>query len=416
MATILTVKSTVEDYTFMCRNRKKPQYFSRNRKMGFKLTLLFMMNMVKRTLQVELNKFYEEMLNRTELISKQAYSEARNKIKPEAFIELNDKVIYGLYTEVEDLELWRGYRLSAIDATILEIPNTETLRNEFGASKNQNGEIARAKGSCIYDVLNGVIINSKIDGYNIGEREIAKSMIEQMDPNCKYKDVMIFDRGYPSADMVSFLYEKEIEFLMRVKLDFSNQIKNATKYDQIIYMKHNGKNYPVRVIRVMISDKLEEVLISSLLDKEITPNDFKELYFKRWNIEIKYDDIKNKLQVENFTGTTKTAIEQDFYATIFLSNMIELTRKHNDAKIKDKHKDKNLKYEYKTNFNVLAGSFKDKLIMVLLEDDDRIRAMLFDKIMKIIARSIVPIRDGRQYPRNKFLNRSKHQLNKKRCL
>lgn len=416
MAAILTVKATTEDYIFMIKNRRKPQDFSRDRKMGFKETLLFMMNMVKRSLQVELNKFFEEILNKTELMSKQAYSESRNKIKPEAFIELNDKVIDGLYAEVEDLELWRGYRLCAIDGTILEIPNTKTLRDEFGASKNQNGEIARAKGSCIYDVLNKVIIKSKIDGYRIGERTMAKSMIEQMNPDCKYRDIIIFDRGYPSADMVSFLYEKKIDFLMRVKQDFSNQIIKATKNDQVINIIYDGKNYPVRVIRVMISDEVEEVLISSLLDKEITPKDFKELYFKRWNIEIKYDDLKNKLQIENFTGATKTAIEQDFYASIFLSNMIELSKQHSDAIIKEKHKDQNLKLKYKTNLNVLVGTFKDKLIMVLLEDDDRIRGMMFDKIMKMIARSTVPIRDGRQNPRSKFLVRSKYQLNKKRSL
>src|SRR6056297_3164280 len=138
-----------------------------------------------------------------------------------------------------------------------------------------------------------------------------------MDTNCKYKDLMIFDRGYPSAEMVSFLYDKKIDFLMRVKLNFSNQIIKATQNDQIIYMRYNDKDYPVRVIRVKISDNVLEVLISSLLDEEVKAKDFKELYFRRWNIETKYDDLKNKLQIENFTGATKIAIEQDFYASIF---------------------------------------------------------------------------------------------------
>src|SRR6056297_1411967 len=297
MVALLTTKLTTEDYIFMIKNRKNPQDFSRKRKMGFKDTLLFMMNMVKKTLQVELNKFLEEILDKTELISKQAYSEARKKIKPEAFIELNNNVINGLYRDVEDLELWNGYRLCAIDGTVLEIPNTEKLRKEFGASKNQRGEVARAKASCIYDVLNEVIIKSNIDGYKTGEREIAKSMIKQIDTNCKYKDLMIFDRGYPSAEMVSFLYDKKIDFLMRVKLNFSNQIIKATQNDQIIYMRYNDKDYPVRVIRVKISDNVLEVLISSLLDEEVKAKDFKELYFRRWNIETKYDDLKNKLQI-----------------------------------------------------------------------------------------------------------------------
>lgn len=41
-------------------------------------------------------------------------------------------------------------------------------------------------------------------------------------------------------------------------------------------------------------------------------------------LQIKFDELKNKLEIENFTGTTKIAIEQDFYASIYLSNMIVL--------------------------------------------------------------------------------------------
>lgn len=50
----------------------------------------------------------------------------------------------------------------------------------------------------------------------------------------------------------------------------------------------------------------------------------------RWGIEIKYDELKNRLEIENFTGKTKIDIEQDFYASIYLSNMIELARKDSD--------------------------------------------------------------------------------------
>jgi hypothetical protein len=222
-------KAILEDYIFKCTNRKSPEDFSRERNMGFKETMLFMLNMVKKALQVELNNFFEEILKRDEVVSKQAFSEARNKIKPEAFIQLNDAIINGMYNDVEDLELWNGYRLSAIDGTVLEIPNTKVLRKEFGTSKNQNGEVARARASCIFDVLNRMVIKSKIDGYKVCERTTAKSMIEEMVLNRTHKDLIIFDRGYPSAEMVSFLYENTIDFVMRVKETFSTQIIEARK-------------------------------------------------------------------------------------------------------------------------------------------------------------------------------------------
>ncbi len=56
--------------------------------MGFKETLLFMINMVNKSLQVELNNFFETVLKRKDNISKQAFSENRQNISPKPFIEL----------------------------------------------------------------------------------------------------------------------------------------------------------------------------------------------------------------------------------------------------------------------------------------------------------------------------------------
>lgn len=99
--------------------------------------------------------------------------------------------------------------------------------------------------------------------------------------------------------------------------------------------------------------------------------DFKELYFKRWGVETKYDELKNRLEIENFTGTTKIAIEQDFYTSIYLSNMIELARKDSDEIAKVERENKEIKYEYKTNLNILIGNLKDKLIMMYLEESPK---------------------------------------------
>ncbi len=63
-----------------------------------------------------------------------------------------------------------GYRLSAIDGTVLELPDTALLRKEFGCSGNQNRMVARAKASCLFDVLNKVIKEKSLFGLQIGWR------------------------------------------------------------------------------------------------------------------------------------------------------------------------------------------------------------------------------------------------------
>ena len=74
-------KEMLRSYIFKCFSRKKPQYFSKESKMSFKEIMLFILNMPKKTLQVELNNFFDTVLKRNKSITKQAYSEARQKNK-----------------------------------------------------------------------------------------------------------------------------------------------------------------------------------------------------------------------------------------------------------------------------------------------------------------------------------------------
>ena len=413
---LLATQDRLDDYLFKCSNRVKPEYFSRNGKMDFKDTMLFMMNMIKRSLQLELNNFFEKVLKRGLPVSKQAYSEARQKIEPKAFIELNDRINKVIYEECNEYELWNGYRVSAIDGSVLELPNTESLRTEFGYVENQNCKVARAQISCLYDVVNNIVIKSKIDRYGLSERDMAKFLISEMIKDVAKRELILFDRGYPSADFISFLLENGIDFVMRAKASFSTAIINAKKADQVIEIKHHKKTYLVRVLRILLPSGIEEILLTSLLGKEFTSEDFKSLYFKRWGIETKFDELKNRFELTNFTGTTKIAIEQDFYVTVYLSNMVELARQESDEIIENMNNDKCLKYEYKTNLNILIGSLKDKFILMMLEKSKRKRDKMFKEIMDQVSKSCVPIRPGRQNVRQQRLQRSKYKTNQKRCL
>lgn len=413
---LLESNNLIGDFLFKCNNRTKSIHFTRDGKMGFKETMIFMINMVKKSLQVELNSFFETVLNKDASVTKQAYSEARQKIEPKAFIELNDKVNEIVYSGDYEYELWNGYRLSAIDGSVIELPNTELLKKEFGYIENQNNKVARARACCIFDILNKIVIKSKIDIYKASERDMAKELILQMIKSGTQSELILFDRGYPGAAFFSFLIENGVNFLMRAKVSFSNDIKNAKKPDQIITIKFGKATSKVRVLRFLLPSGIEEVLITSLFNEEYTTEDFKELYFKRWGIEIKFDELKNKLEIENFTGTTKIAIEQDFYASIYLSNMIELARQESDEIIEANHKEKNLKHQYKTNLNILVGSLKDKLVMMMLEKSSRKRNKMFKKIMEQASQNSIPIRIGRHNPRKDSVTRGKYKTNHKRCL
>lgn len=81
----------------------------------------------------------------------------------------------------------------------------------------------------------------------------------------------------------------------------------------------------VRVVVFTLSSGEKEVIVTSLLDKEkFSYDDIFKLYALRWNVEEGYKFYKSIAEIENFSGKSKLAIEQDFFATIFACNISSL--------------------------------------------------------------------------------------------
>jgi hypothetical protein len=400
----------------MCETRMKKTYFTRigNNKMTFKSIVVFMLNFVKKSLQLELDAFFDGVNGTNLNVTKQAFSEARQKISPIAFIKMSDEIIKWFYKDT-DFKKFKGYRLLGIDGTILEISNSENLRYEFGYIENQSMKVARARASGLYDVESDMMIAAVLNKYRSNERAQAEELINKLEDISFSNDSILFDRGYPSETFISFIEQKKIKYLMRVSVSFKSLV-NVRGEDQTVEIKHKKETLKVRVLKIPLDSDVTEILITNIFDETFTICDFKELYFKRWGIEVKYNEIKNRLQIENFTGETPIAIKQDFYATIYLSNIVALAKMDANAIINEKNKDKNLKYEYKVNTNILIGKLKNSLVSMLLEKSSRKRSKLLKKIMKQISRNIIPIRSGRSNRRRMTLWANKNPLNKKRAL
>ena len=78
----------------------------------------------------------------------------------------------------------------------------------------------------------------------------------------------------------------------------------------------------LRFVRIKLSFGDEKIVATNLSDKDFNTEEIAHLYTLRWGIETVYDDLKNKLEIENFTGTKTNIILQDVYAAILLSNII----------------------------------------------------------------------------------------------
>ena len=133
----------------------------------------------------------------------------------------------------------------------------------------------------------------------------------------------------------------------------------------------------------------------------------------RWPVEIKYDVVKNKLQLENFNTRTVEGIQQDFYAAMLLSNFAAACAIDVQDEIEEARKDKDNKYQYKVNINELIGVLKDRLVLALIQDSPEEQSARMQHILDEIKRYVTPIKPNRSTPRNKNPRKCKHHHNRK---
>ena len=129
--------------------------FCRNRKMPLKDMLLCCLSKKGLTTAFELRNYFKQKEVDTMPLSVQGYLQQRKRLNPKVFSYLNQEYLMDFYTS-EEIQLWNGYLLLAIDGSKVEIPNSKENRQRFGNSNNQHSKLgqARALVSGLYDILN----------------------------------------------------------------------------------------------------------------------------------------------------------------------------------------------------------------------------------------------------------------------
>jgi hypothetical protein len=78
----------------------------------------------------------------------------------------------------------------------------------------------------------------------------------------------------------------------------------------------------VRLVTVRLKSGELEVLVTTLLAAAADPTEeLAEVYWQRWGHETYYGRLKGRLDLEHCSGQTVEAVEQDFHATVLLSNV-----------------------------------------------------------------------------------------------
>ncbi len=169
----------------------------------------------------------------------------------------------------------------------------------------------------------------------------------------------------------------------------------------------------LRFVRFLLQSGEYEYLATNLTPEEFSTKEMGELYSMRWELETAYDDLKNKLGMENFTGTKSILLEQDIYATIYLCNIMNDIMLEAQMEL-EQEEGPSGKHVMAINKNVAMGIMKEELIHFILEKSDRRRKARMASIVNEIKHNLLPVRKGRHYPRTKGLLAGKYSNSRKK--
>lgn len=368
----------------------------------------------KSSLQTGLNTFFDTQKDGKIEYSKQAFSKGRQRIKPEAYQELFLSVVDDFY-EKAVLSNWKGYQLFGIDGTRLNLPCTNELAELYGTQTSQGAPQVQALVSCLYDLLDGMIVDTRFAHCKSSERDAAKDMITSFHLPRVVNPVFIMDRGYPSAELMEAIISAGYKFIMRCSTEFLRSMELPAQDNTLEYKFAKLKEpLKLRIVKIQLPNGDTEYLATNIFDSQISLDDFKWTYQKRWGIETKYNDVKNKLEIENFTGYSPIAILQDFYATMFLANLAGVLEYELHEEIEATHSTPENRYAYRMNIAATISELKRTVVEMLKTSSWAKRERLYTHMVARLTKSVVPVRPNRSAERVKRHKSMKYPNNVKR--
>jgi len=336
-----------------------------------------------------------------EPVSAASFCEARQKITPTFFRELLYQVAAAVRPHDDPARrLWKGRRVFAADGTKLNLQRGDELAYAFGVPSGSH--CPQALLSVLVDVCTRTPVDLEISGYATSERAHLYRMLESLEKG----DVLVLDRGYPSHELLHYLCEARIEFLIRVPASHSFKAIDLLRADgcndrevMLESPEHSPSEWAplhVRLVSIEGPDEKTAYFISSLSAQDASRDEIAGLYRLRWEAEEFFKLLKSEyVGQRQFRSKSASGIRQEIHAIVLL---LALTRVSMSSALEQHPTEPNVQLSQKGAYLALSNFLTR--ILLHADDDARLRAMT--ALIERIARSRERRRPNRSFARCSF--------------
>jgi hypothetical protein len=340
-----------------------------------------------------------------ELVTKGAISQARYRVGAAPMVELFRRVCQPLATADTRGAFLFGLRLMAVDGTCEDLPDTPENVRVFGRPNGGRGEGAFPQVQAVYLCECGThaIVDAGFWPIATSERVGGLRVLRSV----KAGMLVMWDRGFHSFDMAKKTRAQHADFLGRVpshvKLKVRQRLPDGS-YLAYLYpsdpkRKKRGEHLLVRVIEYTVDDETRvghgerHRLITSLLDhKQFPALDLACAYHERWEVEITIDEIDThqRLVSTPLRSQKPVGVLQELYGLLVAHYAVRSVM-HAAALEADVDPDR---LSFTNALSLICDAISEFQMVDPLQ-----RTTLFQRLLRDIARHLLPERDNRCNPR-----------------
>lgn len=340
-----------------------------------------------------------------EPVTDAAFCTARKRTGVAAFKAVFDLFVGFFRRRFRDRFLWKGFRLSGIDGTTLDLPaNAKELWKRFpsGSGPHGSGVHPQMLLVALVDLWSGLahrfLAVPKTRGENFCARWLARYLGKG--------DLLLGDRNFPAYDLCCWIRKTGAHFLFRL----SEWRLSSSKYDRhylgrkddylmiLTVPRAVAKLHPhlparltVRVLELRLKNGHLLRIITSLLDPKAYPyEELVALYAERWHHETAHREWKHSLELSNIRSMKVIGVLQEIFVQLTLNNVLRWIQA--DACEGQPFKPMDLQFLETKRLARTAARRAE-----YLEDHELPR--LYAELVRAVATKRIRKRPGRNYPR-----------------
>jgi len=271
-------------------------------------------------------------------VSSAGVARARTRVGPEPLRELFELSSNSWQQELAEQNQWQGLSLLAIDGSTLRVADSQANEETFGRPGSSRSKCAypQMRLVALLAVGSRVLVDFRAGSYREGEQSLARPMVESL-PD---RSLLILDRGFVNYPMFAQIahHGSERHFLCRAKKNLGGKtLRTLGENDWLIEIAMPAarlredptlpETIVVRMIEYCVAGFRPSRLMTSLVDAENIPaSEIVDLYHKRWEIEIAYDEIKTHTleRRETLRSRSPKLVWQEVYGLAIAYNLLRV--------------------------------------------------------------------------------------------